>query len=704
MKKIMMLVTLVFTLILVSTVTPVLAVKENEKAEKTEYALVRTILNNEKGTPAMAKKPDMKMVDTVVGSYTIDGATVYFVSHITGIMKWIVEPTDYIEWPVDSGQLIPVNGQFWVKTSSFEHDKLFSDNRHISITSSGSSYVGIFEVVPTPLEFPGLPPYMPMPKDGLMNTHTLMKFYGELGTTKYHAIVRYVDFVPEMLMQKLLPPPQPRGRVSALLTGTIDDYGLDTDENLLYEYLVLLAEVRVRTSGFYTVSVSGLLDSSYNLINVYGTNSLYLDRGTHFVDVLLDGPTICVSGFNPSMVSSIDLYDESFNWLGSMNEISLSREYSFAEFERPAAFLTGVIYDGGVDTDGDGTYDFLEVGVEVSVASSGMFGVSMHGLLDSTHNDIPVWNENFTYLDVGVHVVDVSLYGPSIYVSGFDPASVRSIDLYDEYYNWLGYLFDVPLSRVYSYTEFDLPPASLTGTIYDGGVDTDSDGTYDYLEIGIEVEVTEAGNYLVDASQLRDTSYNYVNVRDSESYYLAAGTHTVVLTLNGPTIHASGINPSFVASINLWDEYLNTLSSAYDVPLSREYSYTEFDAPGAYLTGIITDQGVDTDDPLDGGFDYLEIGVQVSVSEAGTYVLDADGLLDQEGNFIGAWGSGSAYLDVGTQVVYLQLDGPSIYMQGLNPSRILSLSLYDENYNYLGSVSDIPLSRTYLYTEFDASP
>ena len=704
MKKIMMLVTLVFTLILVSTVTPVLAVKENEKAEKTEYALVRTILNNEKGTPAMAKKPDMKMVDTVVGSYTIDGATVYFVSHITGIMKWIVEPTDYIEWPVDSGQLIPVNGQFWVKTSSFEHDKLFSDNRHISITSSGSSYVGIFEVVPTPLEFPGLPPYMPMPKDGLMNTHTLMKFYGELGTTKYHAIVRYVDFVPEMLMQKLLPPPQPRGRVSALLTGTIDDYGLDTDENLLYEYLVLLAEVRVRTSGFYTVSVSGLLDSSYNLINVYGTNSLYLDRGTHFVDVLLDGPTICVSGCNPSMVSSIDLYDESFNWLGSMNEISLSREYSFAEFERPAAFLIGVIYDGGVDTDGDGTYDFLEVGVEVSVASSGMFGVSMHGLLDSTHNDIPVWNENFTYLDVGVHVVDVSLYGPSIYVSGFDPASVRSIDLYDEYYNWLGYLFDVPLSRVYSYTEFDLPPASLTGTIYDGGVDTDSDGTYDYLEIGIEVEVTEAGNYLVDASQLGDASYNYVNVRDSESSYLAAGTHIVVLTLNGPTIHASRINPSFVASINLWDEYLNTLSSAYDVPLSREYSYTEFDAPGAYLTGIITDQGVDTDDPLDGGFDYLEIGVQVSVSEAGTYVLDADGLLDQEGNFIGAWGSGSAYLDVGTQVVYLQLDGPSIYMQGLNPSRILSLSLYDENYNYLGSVSDIPLSRTYLYTEFDASP
>ena len=89
-------------------------------------------------------------------------------------------------------------------------------------------------------------------------------------------IVKYVDFVPQVLMEKLSPPPQPRGRVSALLTGTIDDYGLDTDENGLYEYLVVSVEVSVRTPGFYTVNVFGLQVSSYNWINVYGTNSLYL--------------------------------------------------------------------------------------------------------------------------------------------------------------------------------------------------------------------------------------------------------------------------------------------------------------------------------------------------------------------------------------------------------------------------------------------
>jgi len=45
-------------------------------------------------------------------------------------------------------------------------------------------------------------------------------------------------------------------------------------------------------------------------------------------------------------------------------------------------------------------------------------------------------------------------------------------------------------SHVYS------QPASLTGTISDGGVDTDADGTYDYLEVGVEVDVTTAGMFL----------------------------------------------------------------------------------------------------------------------------------------------------------------------------------------------------------------
>ena len=53
---------------------------------------------------------------------------------------------------------------------------------------------------------------------------------------------------------------------------------------------------------------------------------------------------------------------------------------------------------------------------------------------------------------------------------------------------------NVYLSRVYDFSEFDPPGALLTGSISDMGFDTDSDHLFNYLQIGIEINVTEAEN------------------------------------------------------------------------------------------------------------------------------------------------------------------------------------------------------------------
>jgi len=254
------------------------------------------------------------------------------------------------------------------------------------------------------------------------------------------------------------------------------------------------------------------------------------------------------------------------------------------------ASLTGNISDSGVDTDIDGTFDYLEVGVEVNVSAAGMFQVEISGLYDSTYRSIGVWGNNSTYLDVGVQVVDVSLDGPSIYASGFNPAYVSSIYLYDEYHNQLDYLSDVPLSREYNYTEFDSPPPPpefLTGTIYDRGVDTDGDGSFDYLEVGVEVNVTNSGDYEVEIRGLLDSGHNYIRVLGQKSEYLDAGIHVVNVSLYGPTIYVSGLNPVNVSEITLYSvDYVPPLSYmrtwrhfVSDVPLSQEYLYTEFDSP-----------------------------------------------------------------------------------------------------------------------------
>jgi signal peptidase I len=133
------------------------------------------------------------------------------------------------------------------------------------------------------------------------------------------------------------------------------------------------------------------------------------------------------------------------------------------------AHLTGTILDSGVDTDGNGKFDYLKIGVEVEVYVPGDFRIYVSGLLTSEGNYIPVYDYAYASLNVGKHVVDVNLYGPTIYDSHLNPAKVSWIMLSSlSYAVPLPFLpppsspptdtrSDVSLSRVYSYTEFDQP-------------------------------------------------------------------------------------------------------------------------------------------------------------------------------------------------------------------------------------------------------
>jgi hypothetical protein len=244
-----------------------------------------------------------------------------------------------------------------------------------------------------------------------------------------------------------------------------------------------------------------------------------------------------------------------------------------------AASLTGTIYDEGVNIDEDEFYDSLDIGVEVNVTTAGTFKIEVPGLYDSSSNLIDVSNQNSTSLEAGIQIVYVSLNGTSIYESRLNPVTVSSITLYDESDNSLDSLSDISLSKDYYYSYFGLAPASFTGTIYDEGVDTDDDGYFDYLNFGVEVNVTIAGTYTVVAGGLYDASINFITVSNQNSTYLDVGIHVVYVALNGTEIYASLVNPTTIASIYLYDESNTTISDLYDLSLSTSYSYDEFQRP-----------------------------------------------------------------------------------------------------------------------------
>ena len=244
-----------------------------------------------------------------------------------------------------------------------------------------------------------------------------------------------------------------------------------------------------------------------------------------------------------------------------------------------AASLTGTIYDMGVDADDDGIYETLDIGVEVNVTTAGTFKIAVSGLLDPSSDLIDVSNQNSTHLDAGVQVVYVSLDGPSIYESWLAPVNVSSINLYDESGNSLDSLSDISLSGSYYFVDFGLLPATLTGTIYDEGVDTDGDDLFDYLSVGVEVNVTTAGTYTVDAGGVYDAAINYVSGSVVNSTYLDVGIHVVYVAIKGTEIYAETVNPTTIASILLYDESNKTLSHLNDITLPTSYTYDEFQRP-----------------------------------------------------------------------------------------------------------------------------
>ncbi|HDQ05918.1 MAG TPA: hypothetical protein ENN36_04235 [Candidatus Bathyarchaeota archaeon] len=244
-----------------------------------------------------------------------------------------------------------------------------------------------------------------------------------------------------------------------------------------------------------------------------------------------------------------------------------------------AASLTGKIYDNAVNVDEDEFSDSLDIGVEVNVTTAGTFKVEVSGLYDSKSNTINVSNQNSTSLEAGTQIVYVSLDGASIFESWLSPVNVSRISLYDESDTLLDSKSDIRLSRTFHFGEFGLLPARLTKTIYDEGVDTDGDGYYNYLNLGVEVNVTTAGTYTVDAGGLYEPTPNYVSVQTKNTTYLGVGIHVVYLALDGTEIYAASVNPTKIAGILLYDETNTTLSEVHDLSLSTTYTYDQFQRP-----------------------------------------------------------------------------------------------------------------------------
>jgi parallel beta-helix repeat protein len=459
----------------------------------------------------------------------------------------------------------------------------------------------------------------------------------------------------------------------AKLAPPHSDYGLDTDNDGLYNYLVVEANVAVTTAGTYRIS-GDLYDNTGNYIpNTYASAENYLDVGIQTIELRFRGDMIQRSGRDGSYRVSLDLYGAE-GWLDSGEH--WTQPYTHDQFQLFALFAPPHS-DYGLDTDNDGLYNFLVVGANVSVSTAGRYQIS-GSLYDNTGNYITGsgWVEN--YLDVGTWTIELRFDGQQIERSGIDGPYRAYLWLYDNEWNWLD--SGEHWTTTYTHDQFQPPPALFAPPHSDHGLDTDNDGLYNYLVVGARVDVITPGRYLVYGYLYDNAGNNIPNAYAQAENYLDIGTQTLELRFRGQEIERSGRDGPYRVSIVLDNYEYGWLDSGEY--WTAAYTHDNFQPPPAKFAPPHSDNGLDTDN--DNLYNYLVIRANVAVSTAGTYRISSS-LYDNTGNYISnAYASTENYLDVGTQTIELRFNGWWINSSGRDGPYRVSLSLRDSEWNWLG--------------------
>ena len=202
--------------------------------------------------------------------------------------------------------------------------------------------------------------------------------------------------------------------------------------------------------------------------------------------------------------------------------------------DKTGAALNGLYSSQGIDVDGDGFYDSIDLGVGVTVSVPGVYEVS--GELVDERGSETYSSSNKTRLSSGAGSVILRFYAirnPGAY-------NLRNLTLHDSQGRDLGHVEEAYKTENYTYLDPDPRIARLTGSFRDHGTDVNGDGLFEFLTVDAGVHVFFPGQYTL-------TGYLY-DLNGSEVAWaidngdVEAGNQTMRLNFDGALINEHGVD------------------------------------------------------------------------------------------------------------------------------------------------------------------
>ncbi|MBN1875465.1 MAG: PKD domain-containing protein [Anaerolineae bacterium] len=311
---------------------------------------------------------------------------------------------------------------------------------------------------------------------------------------------------------------------SALLNDNYRDYLLDDDGDGYAEALGIDVDLACALTGTYTLEAA-LYDTHDVEVGRFFTTT-FLTAGESTMALLFNAHPIGRNGVNgPYMLKNLRLRDTAGKIVDQRDEAYQTAVYQSTQFQAPGALLLGSYADYGLDTDGDGLYNYLAFDVALNVNQAGVY--QLDGMITETVPYTFPWANNRTYLPMGIQTTTLYFDGEAIRESGVSGRFwLAHIALFED---TSGELLDsnnncFTTTQIYTHTQFQIFYVPVWAHFV-------ASPTLGFAPLTVTFSNTSSGGY---TSSIWDFGDGETSMQTYPTHtYTLPGVYTIALTVSG---------------------------------------------------------------------------------------------------------------------------------------------------------------------------
>lgn len=313
------------------------------------------------------------------------------------------------------------------------------------------------------------------------------------------------------------------------LSGTYSELVSDTDGDGLYNELALNVGVNVSQAATYRV-LGILKDQAGNEIAT-ATASAALQAGSQSLRLTFSGERIFAQATDgPYMLSVVRLAEENGSDVLPLDEradVYRTSAYRHDQFQHDRIYVPGTGRDRGIDTDGNGRFDLLDVTMDLTVATSDYYRWSGH-LVDRNGTELGFVSGGGP-LNSGRNTITFTFDGAAIGRNGVSgPYQLNDVLIYSG--SSSAAIFQAYTTTAYSVSQFEGAPIG-GGTLITTASLSPTPNSVGWNSSSVQVMLTTTGG----TNGVREIVYSASGAETIATTTVAGATAQIPITAEGLT-------------------------------------------------------------------------------------------------------------------------------------------------------------------------